>query len=250
MAYVDEEKITLVKLHGSIDQKDTIVVTGDDYYDVFARLPETANLVRSFFATKTLLFLGYGLADEDFKRMYHEVERHLGKHKRRAYAVQLNPTTLAVKYWMQKNVEVIAADAKTFLEALVGELGVTSPPPAPASTGVTPIPQSSTNPSTSASTVAPIGWLTGRSGGMNLERGLEAMKARLKGSAQDVFLTFLTLERRLLENIEDEQAYGSSETIRSDRARIILELNRLAILGGGSRTFNEMCDTGVEEHNY
>ena len=39
MAYVDEEKVTLVKLHGTVDQKDTIVVTGDDYYDVFARLP-------------------------------------------------------------------------------------------------------------------------------------------------------------------------------------------------------------------
>lgn len=118
VAYVDEGKITLIKLHGCIDQKDTIVVTGDDYYDVFARLPETASLVRGFFATKTLLFLGYGLADEDFKRMYHEVERHLGKHKRRAYAVQLNPTALAVKYWQQKNVEVIAADATAFLEAL------------------------------------------------------------------------------------------------------------------------------------
>ena len=82
--------------------------------------------MRGYFATKTLLFLGYGLADEDFKRLYHEVERHLGKHKRRAYAVQLNPTMLAVKYWQQKNVEVIAADAMVFLEALGRTVGVGS----------------------------------------------------------------------------------------------------------------------------
>ena len=31
----------LIKSHGSIEQKDSIVITGDDYYDVFARLPET-----------------------------------------------------------------------------------------------------------------------------------------------------------------------------------------------------------------
>lgn len=55
VAFVDEEKVLLVKLHGSIEQKDTLVITGDDYYDVFARLPETANLVRGYFATKTLL---------------------------------------------------------------------------------------------------------------------------------------------------------------------------------------------------
>ena len=241
VAYVDEEKVTLIKLHGSIDQKDTIVVTGDDYYDVFARLPETANLVRSFFATKTLLFLGYGLADEDFKRMYHEVERHLGKHKRRAYAVQLNPTTLAVKYWQQKNVEVIVADATAFLEALIRELGVTSPPPVPASTGMAPIPQSSTTPSTSASTVAPIGRPTGRSGGVNLERGLEAMKARLKGGDPDAYLTFSTLESRLLANIDEERVYGSSETVRSERARIVQELNRIALARFQSN-FNELCE--------
>jgi hypothetical protein len=129
--YIDEEKVTLIKLHGTVDQRDTIVITGDDYYDVFIRLPATANQVRGYFATKTVLFLGYGLADEDFKRLYHEVERHLGKHKRRAYAVQLDPMPLTVTYWEQKNVQVIAADATAFLDALAKELGVTPPSPEP-----------------------------------------------------------------------------------------------------------------------
>jgi hypothetical protein len=59
-----------------------------------------------------------GLADEDFKRLYHEVVRHLGRHKRRAYAVQLRPRELVVKYWEQKNVQVIGCDATEFLEAI------------------------------------------------------------------------------------------------------------------------------------
>lgn len=92
--------------------------TGDDYYDVFYRLPEIAKVVGAFFATKTLLFLGFGLADEAFKRLYHEVVRHLGRHKRRAYAVQLRPGGLDVKYCEQKNVQVIDADATEFLEAI------------------------------------------------------------------------------------------------------------------------------------
>jgi hypothetical protein len=118
IAFADEEKVLLIKLHGSIEQKDTIVITGDDYYDVFYRLPEIAKVVGAYFATRTILFLGFGLADEDFKRLYHEVVRHLGRHKRRAYAVQLHPRELDVRYWEQKNVQVIDCDATEFLEAI------------------------------------------------------------------------------------------------------------------------------------
>lgn len=122
VTFVDEQKPLLIKLHGSIEQKDSIVITGDDYYDVFARLPEIANLVHSYFATKTILFIGFGLEDEDFNRLYHEVVRHLGKHKRRAYAIQLNPTALSRQYWLAKNVEIISGDATIFLETLAASL--------------------------------------------------------------------------------------------------------------------------------
>lgn len=118
VAFADNDKTLLVKLHGSIEQKDSIIVAGDDYYRVFARLPETTNLIRSYFATRTMLFLGFGLADLDFKRLYLEVVNNLGRHKRRAYAVQLSPTPVSVKYWQEKNVEVIDADVSDFLISL------------------------------------------------------------------------------------------------------------------------------------
>jgi hypothetical protein len=126
IAFADEEKVLLIKLHGSIEQKDTIVITGDDYYDVFYRLPEIAKVVGAYFATRTILFLGFGLADEDFKRLYHEVVRHLGRHVRRAYAVQLRPRELDVRYWEQKNVQIIDADATEFLEAIEQRLASVS----------------------------------------------------------------------------------------------------------------------------
>ena len=122
LPYGDDEEVLLIKLHGSADQADTVIITDDDYYDVFAHLPQVANLVQSFFAANTILFLGYSLADADFKRLYFEVVHHLGKHKRRAYAIQLNPTPLEVKYWNRKDVQVIAADGTIFLECLVSEL--------------------------------------------------------------------------------------------------------------------------------
>lgn len=120
--FADDEKVLLIKLHGSIEQKDSIVVTGDDYYDVFAHLPETAKEVSAYFAKKTILFLGFGLADDDFGRLYREVVRHLGRHQRRAYAVQLTPSQLTTQQWQQKNVQIIDADAMAFLEGLRGQV--------------------------------------------------------------------------------------------------------------------------------
>ena len=239
--YIDEEKVTLIKLHGTVDQRDTIVITGDDYYDVFIRLPATANQVRGYFATKTVLFLGYGLADEDFKRLYHEVERHLGKHKRRAYAVQLDPMPLTVKYWQQKNVQVITADATKFLEGLVAELDVPTPPPLPPTTG------SRSSHGTPPTSPASAGAFLLRqpnhgTGNFNLEHGLQLMKDALRGGDSDIFLAFSTLENRLLENITKERLYGSTEMVRSERAQIVQELNRLAI-DCIQRTFNELCQS-------
>lgn len=237
--FTDDDKVLLIKLHGSIEQKDTIVITGDDYYNVFARLPQVANLVQSFFATKTLLFLGYGLADEDFKRLYMEVVRHLGKHQRRAYAVQLDPTPLTVKYWEQENVQVIAADATAFLASLSAELGAQNPAPAAGTTGQQP--PTGAAPTTPMPT--PASTPRGRSqstGHFSLERGLQVMKDALRGSDAEILLEFSTLESRLLENIRSERLYGSTETVRSERARIVQELNRIALECLG-RTFNEAC---------
>jgi len=123
VAFADNDKTLLVKLHGSMEQKDSIVIAGDDYYRVLTRLPETANLIRSYFATRTMLFLGFGLADLDFKRLYIEVVDNLGRHKRRAYAVQRNTTATTIKYWREKNVEVIDADAADFLAVLKKQMG-------------------------------------------------------------------------------------------------------------------------------
>jgi hypothetical protein len=122
------------------DSTDSIIITGDDYYDVFARLMGTANLVRAYFTTKTILFLGFGLADDDFKRLYYEVVCRIGVHQRRAYAVQLDPDEWTTKYWEKKNVQIIAADATMFLEALADALGMVAEATEPTPPTAPPIP--------------------------------------------------------------------------------------------------------------
>ncbi len=74
----------------------------------------------------------------------------------------------------------------------------------------------------------------------NLERGLAALGQLLAHADADTRLAFSVLESRLLDNMKDERLYGSTETIRAERARIVAELNRLALDHVG-RSFNELC---------
>jgi hypothetical protein len=62
---------------------------------------------------------------------------------------------------------------------------------------------------------------------MDHERGLDALRAQLEQTNR--YLEFATLEARLRENLSDERLYGTNETSRSERARIINSLNRLAL---------------------
>lgn len=118
VAFVSSATTPIVKLHGTISQKDTLVVSDRDYYDFLGRQPGLAGLLRSWMLTSTVLYLGYNLGDPDFKAVFYECQRVLGPLKRRAYAIQLNPSKTVVDDWQQENVQVLAADAFDFLSAL------------------------------------------------------------------------------------------------------------------------------------
>jgi SIR2-like domain/TIR domain len=76
--------------------------------------------------------------------------------------------------------------------------------------------------------------------GFSYERGLAALRQRLEHADDETHLAFTVLETRLRENLRDDRLYGSTETIRNERARISYELNRLALNQAGP-SFNELC---------
>jgi hypothetical protein len=73
---------------------------------------------------------------------------------------------------------------------------------------------------------------------MDFERGLRAMKQMAEGTEwqQD----FLLYEARLRANLRDEHRFGPTEQTRNERARIVDQLNALAI-ANLPMSFNELC---------
>jgi hypothetical protein len=83
---------------------------------------------------------------------------------------------------------------------------------------------------------------------MDYELGLRRLKQRLTETNCVDFLEFTTLEHRLKESLKREGLYGTTETLRSERAAIVSELNRLTVKNI-KVTFNDLSDEGFYPKN-
>lgn len=65
----------LLKLHGSVSQPETIVLTRDDYLGYNSNREALSALVKAHLLTHHLVFIGFGLADDHFHEIVHDVRR-------------------------------------------------------------------------------------------------------------------------------------------------------------------------------
>ncbi|WP_313366218.1 SIR2 family protein [Microbacterium sp.] len=70
----DEER-WLLKLHGSVDDPESIVLTRDDYLGFNADRAALSSLVKATLMTRHLLFVGFGVQDPHFHEIVHDVRR-------------------------------------------------------------------------------------------------------------------------------------------------------------------------------
>ncbi|MCU1438500.1 MAG: hypothetical protein JWP66_1587 [Naasia sp.] len=68
----------LLKLHGTIAERGSIVLTRDDYLGFHAERAAHSALVTAAMMTRHLLFVGFGLADDHFHEIVHDVRRTVG----------------------------------------------------------------------------------------------------------------------------------------------------------------------------
>jgi hypothetical protein len=68
----------LLKLHGTVDHPDDIVLTRSDYLNMPRQYGALIGLVQGMLLTRHMMFVGYSLQDEDFQELIHEVRRARG----------------------------------------------------------------------------------------------------------------------------------------------------------------------------
>lgn len=72
----DEER-WLLKLHGSVTEPASIILTRDDYLGFTAERTALSSLVKATLMTRQLLFVGFGVKDPHFHEIVHDVRRAL-----------------------------------------------------------------------------------------------------------------------------------------------------------------------------
>ncbi len=88
----DEPYRKVFKIHGSINNPGSIIATEDDYKNCYKKLSKTAigGSLRYLLATKTIVFCGYSLRDQDFKRIYEYLKKTMGSFMPHSYIVALS----------------------------------------------------------------------------------------------------------------------------------------------------------------
>ena len=76
ISFIDDDKLLVVKLYGDVDDRSSMVVSREDYINFFEQLPNISNLLKYYFSTKTLLFVGFDFNDPHFLQSLCSIRIH------------------------------------------------------------------------------------------------------------------------------------------------------------------------------
>jgi len=143
--FADEGAVQLYKLRGSVEQPESLLLTSDQYdaFDQQATISLVLLVLQGYLARKTIVFLGYDLADPHFRRLYRKTIDPLDIYARRSYALFAEPPSHNVSIWCERRgIQVLQAEAVEFLEALLAQQAARlRPTPTGVPTPATPLPK-------------------------------------------------------------------------------------------------------------
>lgn len=100
-AALSHERFFVLKAHGDIDRKDSIVLTKRDYRDITHRQPGYRAVLNAIFITKTVLFVGCGMTDPDITLILETLTESLRGKGPPHYALvpERDAKTAEAEYW-------------------------------------------------------------------------------------------------------------------------------------------------------
>ncbi len=119
---LDDKRRKVYKIHGSIDNISTLIMTESDYERCYNELRENliGGRVKDLLSRKTVVFIGYSLEDEDFKKIWQFIDEKLGDLKPHFYIV--SPDENMIEKLKNKNVTVINTIGSNFIEKIRQQL--------------------------------------------------------------------------------------------------------------------------------
>src|SRR5258708_15988584 len=96
----------------------SIVATEADYRNCVNQNPLIFNKLRDLMATKTFLFIGYSMRDQDFQAVWSSITKTLGKFAKLAYAIDPHATEESIQFWKERGIQLFKTNDIAFLPCL------------------------------------------------------------------------------------------------------------------------------------
>lgn len=122
VSLIDDKKRKVYKIHGSIDNVGTLIMTEDDYEKCYSELNKNliGSKLKELLSRKTVVFIGYSLEDDDFKKIWEFIDEKLGELKPHFYIV--SPDESMREKLLDKNVTIINTLGSNFIEKIRKQL--------------------------------------------------------------------------------------------------------------------------------
>jgi hypothetical protein len=118
LAFWDDRKRQVLKIHGCITRPYSIVATTTDYERCIRDNPLIFNKLKDLMATKTFLFVGYSLRDSDFQFIWDGIVKSLGRFTKLAYAIDPNASPENAVHWKSRGIELFETTDVMFVRRL------------------------------------------------------------------------------------------------------------------------------------
>ncbi len=126
LVYLPRHRPKVVKLHGDAESPSSLVLTGEDYLDWEADVEGLFVDVTAEFQRSSCVFVGYGLADENLRRVISFVRKRLRRYAPKHYAL-VHRVDEGTEAEFGDSVQFVEGDATEFLEDLAERWGREDP---------------------------------------------------------------------------------------------------------------------------
>lgn len=118
ISVMGDKKRKVYKIHGSIENIGTLIMTESDYEKCYKELSTNllGSRIKYLLSNKTVVFIGYSLEDEDFKKIWNYIDNVLENLKPHFYIV--SPDESMQEKMKEKNVSVINTIGSEFIEKI------------------------------------------------------------------------------------------------------------------------------------
>jgi hypothetical protein len=124
ISYIDSNKVHIFKVHGDLEDLDSVVLTKTDYLKFIEGELNTIywSIITERIATKNILFLGFSLEDTNILALYDKVKKAQGGHMRQAFLVAPELPNHKVNDLIKRDINYINATGQELIEELNSEI--------------------------------------------------------------------------------------------------------------------------------